>query len=67
MLCPRCANDKTEVKAVVKGQTNHRFRKCTKCGYTFQTVEAIRFDDYWKEYAKSSSENDGDILNTFKI
>lgn len=58
MFCPKCAYDKTEVKAVVKGQTNERFRKCPRCGYTFQTIEAIRFDDFWREYAKSSSEND---------
>lgn len=57
MLCPKCAYNKTRVIGTVKGQTNERFRKCDRCGYTFQTVEAIRFDDYWKEYLFSTVQN----------
>ncbi len=63
MFCPRCAYPKTEVKGTIKGQTNARFRVCPRCGFTFQTIEAIRFDDYWKEYARSSAENDQHIPN----
>jgi len=58
MLCPRCSYEKTQVRGTVKGQTNERFRHCPRCGFTFQTIEAIRFDDYWKKYARSSVEND---------
>lgn len=52
MICPYCAYPKTRVIGVTTSTTTQRFRKCPKCGKTFQTVEAIRFDDYWKEYAK---------------
>lgn len=56
MICPRCANEKTEVVGTVKGTVNERFRKCKRCGYSFQTVEAIRFDDYWRQDAKETRE-----------
>ncbi len=51
MICPYCAHDKTRVVGTTKGLKNERFRKCLGCGKTFQTVEAVKFDDYWKEYA----------------
>ena len=54
MICPYCARDKTSVEGTVKGTQNERFRKCKKCGKTFQTVEAIKFDDYWREYARET-------------
>lgn len=50
MICPYCSHEKTEVVATVKGFKNERFRKCLKCHRTFQTVEAVKFDDYWKEH-----------------
>jgi transcriptional repressor NrdR len=54
MVCPYCAHNKTAVLSTVKSTTNERFRRCLKCGKTFQTIEAVRFDDYWKEYAKAT-------------
>jgi transcriptional repressor NrdR len=56
MYCPKCCS-KTRVIGTVAGQTNERFRKCTVCGHSFQTVEAIKYDEYWKEYKESSIEN----------
>lgn len=53
MICPYCAHDTTRVIGTVKGTENERFRKCEECGRTFQTVEAIKFDDYWKDYARA--------------
>ncbi len=53
MMCPRCAGD-TYVISTVKGMVNERYRKCKRCDYTFMTIEAIRFDDYWRDYAKES-------------
>ncbi len=61
MTCPKCAHDNTRVVGTVKGQVNERFRKCKKCGYSFQTIEAIRFDDYWRDYAKDTADNEPDI------
>lgn len=57
MMCPKCAQD-TYVVSTVKGTVNERYRKCKNkhCEYSFMTVEAIRFDDYWREYAKESAE-----------
>ncbi|MFV0481866.1 MAG: hypothetical protein ACK5LP_07770 [Campylobacteraceae bacterium] len=55
MMCPKCAG-KTTVNGVIKGTVNNRFRKCLNCGYTFQTVEAVKFDDYWKDYAAQAYE-----------
>jgi len=56
MYCPKCANEKTRVMGTVKGIRNERFRKCDACGFSFQTVEALRFDAYWQEYAESTIE-----------
>lgn len=58
MWCPKCCG-KTKVVGTSTGVQNERFRKCTECGYTFSTIEAIKFDDYWREYAKETfSETD---------
>jgi transcriptional repressor NrdR len=46
----------TSVAGTIKGTTNERFRRCKKCGYTFHTIEAVKFDDYWKQYAKEAFE-----------
>jgi transcriptional repressor NrdR len=48
-MCPKCAKD-TQVTGTVKGVKNERFRKCKSCGFTFMTVEAIKFDSFWGEY-----------------
>jgi transcriptional repressor NrdR len=56
MICPYCAHEKTEVLKTAKSIINERFRRCKKCGKIFQTVEAIKFDNYWKEYAKVSND-----------
>lgn len=55
MMCPKCAAD-TRVVHTDKGTVNERSRKCPQCGYSFMTVEAIRFDDYWRDYARASME-----------
>jgi transcriptional repressor NrdR len=57
MICPYCASVKTKVVGTVNGIRKERFRKCLACGKTFQTVEAIKFDDYWKEYARATNED----------
>ncbi|PHO09767.1 hypothetical protein CPG37_07050 [Malaciobacter canalis] len=57
MWCPKCCG-KTKVVGVTTGLRNERFRKCLDCGHSFQTLEAIRFDDYWKEYAKETFNED---------
>ena len=51
MMCPKCAG-KTIVVGGANGLVRERFRKCLSCGYTFQTIEAIKFDSFWGEYAK---------------
>lgn len=53
MWCPKCAS-KTKVIGTITATTNERFRKCVKCKYTFSTIEAIKFDDYWREYARET-------------
>lgn len=53
MWCPKCAK-KTKVVGTVSTSTTERFRKCLECGYSFSTVEAIKFDDYWREYARET-------------
>ncbi len=50
MLCPKCGSEKTKVVNTVKGIIQERTRKCLECGYVFQTVEAIKYDKYWREY-----------------
>lgn len=45
MICPYCANEKTNVIATVKGLVNERYRKCPKCGRTFSTIEIIKSKD----------------------
>lgn len=52
MICPYCAYKKTYVVGVSTSTKTERFRKCPKCGKSFQTIEAVKFDDYWKKYAK---------------
>ena len=53
MICPKCMGQ-TEVRCTVKGTFNERFRVCLNCNYKFQTIEAVKFDNYWKEYAKET-------------
>lgn len=53
MICPRCAYEKSVVVGTVKGLQNERYRKCPKCGYTWQTIEVIKYDFYPKAYLKS--------------
>ncbi len=53
MLCPKCAH-KTRVIATVTGIENERYRRCFACKFTFATVEAIKFDDFWRVYAKET-------------
>ncbi|EAH9150332.1 hypothetical protein C5O32_06885 [Campylobacter jejuni] len=50
MLCPRCANEKTKVLKTIKSDINERFRRCTKCGYTFVSIELIKVDEWAKHY-----------------
>lgn len=60
MWCPKCAG-KTKVVGTVTGTENERYRLCKKCGFTFSTVEAIKFDSYWGEYAKETFNSDNKI------
>ncbi|EJP76018.1 MULTISPECIES: hypothetical protein [Campylobacter] len=52
MICPKCANEKTKVVTTIKSTTNERWRKCPKCGCTFETIEIIKIDSDLKEYVK---------------
>ena len=52
MWCPNCANEKTVVLNTVKGVVNERYRRCNECGHTFLTVEAVKIDSFWLDYAK---------------
>lgn len=65
MWCPKCAK-KTRVVGTVIGTENERFRECLVCGYKFQTVEAIKFDSYWREYAKETFKEDNKIKHERK-
>jgi transcriptional repressor NrdR len=56
MLCPKCIG-RSKVIGTSTSTTTERFRKCRRCGYTFTTIEAIKFDDYWREYAKETFES----------
>ena len=62
MICPYCAS-KTKVVGTVTGLNNKRFRQCTRedCRNTFTTIEAIQFDDYWKDYARETFKSDNKI------
>lgn len=58
MICPYCANEKTEVISTVKGLVVERFRRCSRCGRTFCTVEKVKAkDDELIEYEKTVSES----------
>lgn len=54
MFCPRCANEKTSVLKTIKSDINERYRKCTKCGYTFVSIELVKFDKYAETYIKET-------------
>jgi len=54
VICPKCAHEKTRVINTEKTTQVIRFRRCEKCKHTFQTVEAIKFDNYWRLYAKAT-------------
>lgn len=50
MICPKCANEKTQVKGTIKGLVNVRMRICPACGYCFATKEILNEDGYAKKY-----------------
>ncbi len=56
MWCPKCCG-KTKVVGTTTGTQNERFRTCLVCNYSFSTIEAIKFDDYWRDYAKETFES----------
>jgi transcriptional repressor NrdR len=60
MWCPKCGG-RSRVVGTDTADIVSRFRKCLKCGYSWQTTEAIRFDDYWREYAKDLVDNNPKI------
>ena len=60
MWCPKCAG-KTKVVGTSSTTEVERFRKCLSCDHCFSTVEAIKFDDYWREYAKETFNKDNKI------
>ena len=52
MFCPKCGSENTKVVASIKGAVKERTRKCLDCGFTFMTIEALKYDPIWKEYAR---------------
>lgn len=58
MYCPSCLHEKTIVNKTIKTQnTNERYRQCLECKFTFITIEAIKTDKYWQEYAEYTFES----------
>ena len=49
MRCPRCMKGWTRVIGTTGVDIRERFRKCPKCGFSFSTTEAVKFDDFWKK------------------
>lgn len=66
MFCPRCAHEKTGVVGTVKGLQNERTRHCQECGYTFQTVEIVKYDFHPKYYLKSLFEDEEKEAKEYK-
>lgn len=61
MYCPKCLSEKTVVNKTIKTQnTNERYRQCQVCKFTFVTLEAIKTDAYWSEYAKYTLESNSE-------
>lgn len=56
MFCPKCGSEDTKVVLSIKGIVQERTRKCNDCGHVFQTFEALKYDEIWREYAKFTSE-----------
>ena len=56
MICPRCHNEKTEVKTTSKSYTTERYRKCPVCGFAFITLEAMKFDPNLRAMARKTFE-----------
>lgn len=52
MICPKCAAERTVVKATISDTLTQRWRRCPECGYRFVTVELPNYDDSIKEYIK---------------
>ena len=49
-------NFKTKFESLktIKSDTNERFRRCIKCGYTFMSIELIKVDNWAKYYIKET-------------
>ncbi len=52
MNCPKCKSDDFKVTGSNPGLVTFRFRKCSNCGHSIQTVESVKYDSYSKSYAK---------------
>jgi transcriptional repressor NrdR len=52
MICPKCGNDKTSVVGTVADISVERYRKCSKCGYSFLTKEKVMVDESLVDYKK---------------
>ena len=39
MLCPKCESKTSVTKTFFKNEKTIRYRKCRKCGYSFQSTE----------------------------
>lgn len=62
MICPKCANEKSNVIKTIKGLKNTRLRKCEKCGYVWLTQEMplkdksiIEYCDYLEDIGEHKS------------
>ncbi|EIQ6991425.1 hypothetical protein LVO66_001794, partial [Campylobacter jejuni] len=38
----------------IKSDTNERFRRCLKCGYTFTSIELVKVNEWAKLYIKET-------------
>ena len=56
MFCPKCEYEKTKVIGIDNGYACERCRKCPDCGYSWMTIETVKFDQDLKQYAETSAE-----------
>jgi len=52
MWCPSCASENSKVLNTQKGPVNERYRRCKDCGFTFLSIEQLKVESLWFEYAK---------------
>jgi transcriptional repressor NrdR len=62
MWCPRCGA-RSQVIGTITNDIVKRFRKCCACGYSWQTIEAIEDDEYWREYKRITLDNNKTLFD----